>query len=138
MPTVLVNNDQYQIILLLLKYLSSDKDTNSIDENYQINVENFKKFLLKKALLPISVKNKLLKNLNVILDSLSGEVLFYNKANENLQITKKQICSLIRPIITNAAIKPFERQKLQEFFKAFDCVPNENEFFFEILSPPIS
>ena len=113
-------------------------NTSSIDENYQINVENFKKFLLKKALLPISVKNKLLQNLNVILDSLSGEVLFYNKANENLQITKKQICSLIRPIITNAAIKPFERQKLQEFFKAFDCVPNENEFFFEILSPPIS
>ena len=138
MPTVLVNNDQYQIILLILKYLSSDNNLSTNDGDYEINIENLNNFLLKKAILPINVKSKLLKNFNVILDSIEKEILFYNNDKQIILITKKQICSLIKPIITNAAIKPFERKKLEEFFKTFDCDQNENVFFFEILSPPIS
>ena len=91
-----------------------------------------RKFLLKKAVLPIDLKNNLIKNFSLILSSFDKAILIYQKEMNSIILTKRQICTLVRPIVSKAA-PPSANQKLNQFFTNFDCLTEENDFFIEIL-----
>ena len=121
-----------QMIQLILKYISSNSKIKMIDEKYIIFEADLKQFLLKKAVLPIDLKNSLIKNFSYILSSFDKAILIYQKEMNSVILTKRQICTLVRPIVSKAA-PPSANQKLNQFFTNFDCLTEENDFFIEIL-----
>lgn len=136
MSIIQVSKDQFQMITILLKHLVSDKDLDSTKESLLVDTLSLKNYLLKKAVLPIEVKNKLFKNFDGILNSiinLDYHLFSLDEENSKIIITRSQICSLIKPLISNAAVNPLEKQKLNLFFDKFSCTADQNDFFLELI-----
>ncbi len=136
MSTILVSNEQFTFITILLKYLVSTEKIDKNIETYSIPKKDLENFILKKVVIKIDVKTKILKTLDEILASLNTVIGFYNSKSHEFFLTKKQICSLIKPIITKAALttlNPIEKQKLDQFFTNFDCEPQDKGFFIELI-----
>ena len=131
MSFISLTNNQFQFIVVLLKYLSSYDDLPLTSGQYEIDFDTLQSFILKRAIIPIEIKNLLLKNFSDIIHSLSNEI--FRCSNNVILITKNQICSLIKPIITNAAINPLDRQKLSHFFQNFSCQSEKDEFFLSLI-----
>lgn len=131
MSSIKVSNNQFQFILVLLKFLSSTDDLLERNDRYEITIESLKTFVLKRTIIPIDVKTNLLSNFEQIISSLRNDIFVLS--NDSIFITKNQICSLIKPIITNAAINPIDRQKLSQFFKKFSCESKKEEFFLNLI-----
>ena len=130
MSLIKLSSIQFQFIIVLLKYLTSSDDLLLTGDQYEIDVVSLQSFILKRVVIPIELKNNLLKNFSGIIFSFSDEI--FRLSNNVLLITKNQICSLIKPIITNAAINPFDRQKLSLFFENFSCQSKKEEFFLNL------
>lgn len=131
MSFIKVSNFQFQFIVVLLKYISSSDDFSVTADSYEIDFDSLKSFILKRAIIPIEIKNNLLKSFSEIIFSLSDEI--FSNSNNVILITKNQICSLIKPIITNAAINPIDKQKLSQFFQNFSCQSEKDEFFLSLI-----
>ena len=130
--SISLSQDHFQMILVILKFISSNSKIKMIDEKYIIFEADLKQFLLKKAVLPIDLKNSLIKNFSYILSSFDKAILIYQKEMNSVILTKRQICTLVKPIVSKAA-HPSANQKLNQFFTNFDCLTEENDFFIEIL-----
>lgn len=131
MSSIDVSNSQLQFILVLLKFLSSTDNLSEKTHQYEITIDLLKTFVLKRIIMPIDVKTKLLTNFEQIILSLRNSI--FTQSNGSIFITKNQICSLIKPIITNAAINPIDRQKLSQFFQNFSCESKKEEFFLNLI-----
>lgn len=132
MNAITIKNDSFQMILVVLKYLSVHSEIKLIDEMYTINTTELKKFLSKHIVLPIELKNELKRNFHEILTSLDNTIIIYENEKNNIILTKKQICNLIKPIVSQAA-HPADNEQLSQFFGYFECENPENEFFIKIL-----
>ena len=130
--SISLSQDHFQMILVILKFISSNSKIKMIDEKYIIFEADLKQFLLKKAVLPIDLKNSLIKNFSYILSSFDKAILIYQKEMNSVILTKRQICTLVKPIVSKAA-HPSANQNLNQFFTNFDCLTEENDFFIEIL-----
>ena len=132
MKAISIPQIHFQIILTILKYLSLHSEIKMKNEKFFITGSNIRKFILKQAIMPIELKNDLLKNFFSIITTIDNTIIFYEKESDNIILTKNQICNLIKPIISRAAY-PSDNQKLNKFFSLFDCQKPENEIFIEIL-----
>lgn len=132
MKAISIPQYNFQLILTILKYLSIHPEIKMIDEKYYIKGVNIRNFLLKQAIMPIELKNDLLKNFLSILASFDKAILIYETEIDTIILTKNQICNLIKPVISRAA-HPADNTKLSRFFNHFDCQTKEKELFIEIL-----
>ena len=136
MGTIFLSKDQFEVVLLLLKYINSDNQSSVIDDHFIINLLDFKNYVFKKAILPLDRKTILVKNFLAILSSfeqISPKFFTFEEKNSVLQISKTQICLIFQPIITNAAINPSERHRLNVFFEKFGCNSNKEEIFIQLV-----
>jgi len=132
MLPISLSDEQFQMILILLKYLSSNSSNDQLNDSYILKGSILKNYLLKYAVISIELKNKLFTRFNLILSSFEKAILNYENKSDKITITKLQICSLLKPVITSAAINPIDSQKLTQFFNNFDCHSKENEFFLDL------
>jgi len=135
MSTILVSQEQFSFITLVLKYIASTDTNNKSSDAFIINLNDLKYFIQKRVVIAIETKTKILQSFSDLLTSLHGIIGSYDTKNNQYSLTKKEICSLIRPIITKAALNPIDSLKLNQFFKRFDCDKNNQNFFLELISP---
>ena len=135
MLVISVPQEHFQMILILLKYLSSNKNIESTNGTYSIDSAILKNYLLKYVVTSIELKNALVKNFSEIFSLIDKAILMFDKEINKIFITKNQICSVIKPLVTKAAISPFDSIQLSQFFNHFECASEKTEFFIDLLTP---
>lgn len=135
MSTILLSQEQFSFIALMLKYLASTDDNEVISDTFEIDLSKFKNFIQKRVVIAIETKTKIIQSFSDLLTSLHNVIGTRDTKNNTISLTKHQICSLIRPIIRKAALNPIDNLKLNEFFKKFDCDKDNQNFFIELISP---